>query len=86
MQEVSPIFMIIGAAMALGFSVTAVLGGAFSGYFLQTLAMTVVDSTGQINQDADKYPFARYLYVYLNKSPNERLGHNIQLGKLPLEI
>jgi hypothetical protein len=39
---------------ALGHSVTGAVGGAFSGYFLQTLAATVVDSTGQINQDADQ--------------------------------
>jgi hypothetical protein len=37
---------------ALGHSITGALGGAFSGYFLQTLAATVVDSTGEINQDA----------------------------------
>jgi uncharacterized membrane protein YeaQ/YmgE (transglycosylase-associated protein family) len=39
---------------ALGHSITGALGGAFSGYFLQTLAATVVDSTGEINQDATR--------------------------------
>jgi uncharacterized membrane protein YeaQ/YmgE (transglycosylase-associated protein family) len=39
---------------ALGHTVTGAVGGALSGYFLQILAATVVDSTGQINQDADQ--------------------------------
>jgi uncharacterized membrane protein YeaQ/YmgE (transglycosylase-associated protein family) len=39
---------------ALGHTVTGAVGGALSGYFLQTLAATVVDSTGQINQGADQ--------------------------------
>jgi hypothetical protein len=39
---------------ALGRFVSGALGGAFSGYFLQTLAATVVDSTGELNQDADQ--------------------------------
>ena len=37
---------------ALGHFVTGALGGAFSGYFLQTLAATVVDSTGEVNRGA----------------------------------
>ncbi len=37
----------------IGHTITGALGGAFSGYFLQTLAATVVDSTGQVRQDAD---------------------------------
>lgn len=39
---------------ALGHSVTGALGGTFSGYFLQTLAAVVVDSTGEVHQDADQ--------------------------------
>jgi hypothetical protein len=39
---------------ALGHSVTGALGGAFSGYFLRTLAATVADSTGEINRHADQ--------------------------------
>ena len=39
---------------ALGHFVTGAVGGAFSGYFLQTLAATVVGSTGEINQGADQ--------------------------------
>jgi uncharacterized membrane protein YeaQ/YmgE (transglycosylase-associated protein family) len=38
---------------ALGHTITGAIGGAFSGVFLQTLVATVVDSTGQVNQDAD---------------------------------
>jgi hypothetical protein len=38
----------------LGHTIDGALGGAFSGYFLQTLAALVVDSTGAINQDADQ--------------------------------
>ena len=34
-------------------TVTGAVGGAFSGYFLQTLVAVVVDSTGQVHQDAD---------------------------------
>jgi uncharacterized membrane protein YeaQ/YmgE (transglycosylase-associated protein family) len=37
----------------IGHTVTGALGGAFSGYFLQTLAATVVDSTGEVQHDAD---------------------------------
>ena len=37
----------------IGHTIAGAVGGAFSGYFLQTLAATVVDSTGQANQDAD---------------------------------
>ena len=39
---------------ALGHSVTGALGGAFSGYFLQTLVAVVVESTGDVHQDADQ--------------------------------
>jgi uncharacterized membrane protein YeaQ/YmgE (transglycosylase-associated protein family) len=39
---------------ALGHSVTGLLGGTFGGYFLQTLAAVVVDSTGQIHRDSDQ--------------------------------
>jgi len=38
---------------AIGHTIAGAVGGAFSGYFLQTLAATVVDSTGQAEQDAD---------------------------------
>ena len=37
----------------LGHFLSGAAGGAFSGYFLQTLAATVVDSTGEVNPDAD---------------------------------
>jgi hypothetical protein len=37
----------------IGHTIAGAGGGAFSGYFLQTLAAIVVDSTGQTNQDAD---------------------------------
>jgi len=37
----------------IGHTIAGAVGGAFSGYFLQTLAATVVDSTGQAQQDAD---------------------------------
>jgi uncharacterized membrane protein YeaQ/YmgE (transglycosylase-associated protein family) len=37
----------------IGHSIAGAIGGAFSGYFLQTLVATVVDSTGQVRQDAD---------------------------------
>jgi len=38
---------------AVGHAVVGAAGGAFSGYFLQTIVATVVDSTGAVNQDAD---------------------------------
>ena len=38
---------------ALGHTITGAIGGTVSGVFLQTLVATVVDSTGQVNQDAD---------------------------------
>jgi uncharacterized membrane protein YeaQ/YmgE (transglycosylase-associated protein family) len=34
----------------IGHTIAGAVGGAFSGYFLQTLAATVVDSTGQVQQ------------------------------------
>ena len=37
----------------IGHTIAGAVGGAFSGYFLQTLAATVVDSTGEVHQDAD---------------------------------
>ena len=37
----------------IGHTIAGAAGGAFSGYFLQTLAATVVDSTGEVHQDAD---------------------------------
>ncbi len=37
----------------IGHTIAGAVGGAFSGYFLQTLAATVVDSTGGVHQDAD---------------------------------
>ena len=39
---------------ALGHTITGALGGAFSGYFLQTLAALLVDSTGEAYQRADQ--------------------------------
>jgi hypothetical protein len=39
---------------ALGHTITGALGGAFSGYFLQTLAALVVDSAGNAYQGADQ--------------------------------
>jgi hypothetical protein len=39
---------------ALGHTVTGALGGAFSGYFLQTLAALVVDVNGNAYQGADQ--------------------------------
>jgi hypothetical protein len=39
---------------ALGHTITGALGGAFSGYFLQTLVALVVDSNGKANQGADQ--------------------------------
>lgn len=38
---------------ALGHAIAGALGGAFSGYFLQTLAALVVDSTGEANLESD---------------------------------
>jgi len=38
---------------AFGHAVAGGIGGAFSGYSLQTIVMTVVDSTGAVNQQAD---------------------------------
>jgi len=38
---------------AIGHTIAGAAGCAFSGYFLQTLAATVVDSTGEVHQDAD---------------------------------
>ncbi|HEY6255176.1 MAG TPA: hypothetical protein VIY51_05220 [Xanthobacteraceae bacterium] len=35
---------------ALGHSVVGVIGGALSGYFLQTLAATVVTASGGLNE------------------------------------
>ena len=37
----------------IGHTIAGAVGGAFSGYFLQTLAATVVNSTGEVQQDAD---------------------------------
>jgi uncharacterized membrane protein YeaQ/YmgE (transglycosylase-associated protein family) len=37
----------------IGHTIAGAVGGAFSGYFLQTLAATVVDSTGEVRHDAD---------------------------------
>ncbi len=34
--------------------IVAGLGGAFSGYFLQSLAATVVDSTGEVREASDQ--------------------------------
>ena len=39
---------------ALGHTIAGALGGAFSGYFLQTLAALVVNSTGDAYQGADQ--------------------------------
>ena len=38
---------------AIGHTIPGALGGAASGYFLQTLVATVVTGTGALNQDAD---------------------------------
>ena len=38
----------------LGHVVTGALGGAFSGYFLQSIASTVVDSTGEVYEASDQ--------------------------------
>jgi hypothetical protein len=37
----------------LGHTVTGALGGAFSGYFLQTFAATIVNAGGEVQQDPD---------------------------------
>jgi uncharacterized membrane protein YeaQ/YmgE (transglycosylase-associated protein family) len=37
----------------VGHTIAGAIGGAFSGYFLQTAIATVVDSTGQVQQGAD---------------------------------
>jgi len=39
---------------ALGHTITGALGGAFSGYFLQTLVALVVDSTGEAYLESDQ--------------------------------
>jgi hypothetical protein len=39
---------------ALGIGLTGAFGGAFSGYFLQSLAVSVVDSTGDIHEPSDQ--------------------------------
>jgi hypothetical protein len=38
---------------ALGHTIADALGGAFGGYFLQTLVPLVVDSTGEANMQSD---------------------------------
>jgi uncharacterized membrane protein YeaQ/YmgE (transglycosylase-associated protein family) len=38
----------------LGHIVTGALGGALSGYFLQSIAATVVDSTGDVHEASDQ--------------------------------
>ena len=38
---------------AIGHTIAGAVGGAFSGYFLQTLAAVVVNATGEVQQDAD---------------------------------
>ena len=38
----------------LGHIVTGALGGALSGYFLQSIAATVVDSTGNVHEASDQ--------------------------------
>lgn len=47
----------------IGHTITGAVGGAFSGYFLQTLAATVVNSTGEVQQDAD--PVTQWLLQVL---------------------
>jgi uncharacterized membrane protein YeaQ/YmgE (transglycosylase-associated protein family) len=37
----------------IGHTIAGAVGGALSGYFLQTLAATVVNSTGEVQQDAN---------------------------------
>jgi hypothetical protein len=43
-----------GCAIAAGHIVTGALGGALSGYFLQSIAATVVDSTGDVHEASDQ--------------------------------
>jgi len=38
---------------AIGHTIAGAAGGAFSGYFLQTLAATVVNASGEVQHDAD---------------------------------
>jgi uncharacterized membrane protein YeaQ/YmgE (transglycosylase-associated protein family) len=38
---------------ALGHTIVGAVGGAVSGYFLQTIVGTVVNATGGVQQDAD---------------------------------
>lgn len=38
---------------AIGHTVTGAVGGALSGYFLQTVVAVVVNSAGEVQQDAD---------------------------------
>ena len=38
---------------ALGHTIAGAVGGAVSGYFLQTIVGTVVTATGDVQQDAD---------------------------------
>ncbi len=38
----------------LGHTITGMLGGALSGYFLQTLAAIMVDSTGDVRAGSDQ--------------------------------
>ncbi len=38
---------------ALGHTIAGAVGGALSGYFLQTIVATVVTGKGAVNQDAD---------------------------------
>jgi hypothetical protein len=44
---------------AIGHAVTGAIGGLLSGYFLQTVVATLVDSTGTVNADPD--PVTRWL-------------------------
>jgi uncharacterized membrane protein YeaQ/YmgE (transglycosylase-associated protein family) len=37
----------------IGHTIAGAVGGAFSGYFLQTLAAIVVNASGEVQQDAD---------------------------------
>lgn len=43
----------------IGHTIAGAVAGAFSGYFLQTVAGTVVNSTGEVQQDAD--PVTQFL-------------------------
>ena len=47
----------------LGHTVTGALGGAFSGYFLQTFAATVVNAGGEVQPDPD--PITQWLLQIL---------------------